>query len=111
MEDHPVKILWESAVPILPVTVDRILDLEKVYFTNDAYADYVNALRDHIRNLLVLYGRDEQTASSEADRIIEIEREIWTANQDKSAQNDPSAYYKTYTYDQLKACTKTSILT
>jgi putative endopeptidase len=79
------------------------LDLEKVYFTDDDYADYINALRDHIRNLLVLYGRDEQTASSEADRIIEIEKEIWTASQDYSARNDPSAYYRTYTYDQLKA--------
>jgi putative endopeptidase len=82
------------------------LSLEKIYFTNDAYADYINALRDHIRNLLVLYGRDEQTASSEADRIIEIEKELWTACKDKSARNDPAAYYKTYTYDQLKAMHK-----
>ena len=82
------------------------LDLKKVYFTNDAYADYVDSLRDHIRNLLILYGRDEQTASSEADRIIKIEKEIWTASQDKSARNDPAAYYKTYTYDQLKAMHK-----
>lgn len=82
------------------------LDLRKVYFTNDGYADYVDSLRDHIRNLLILYGRDEQTASSEADRIIEFEKEIWTATKDTSAQNDPSAYYKTYTYDQLKAMHK-----
>jgi putative endopeptidase len=83
-----------------------ILDLDKVYFTDKAYAEYVDALRNHIRNLLVLYGRDEQTASSEADRIIETEREIWTAYQDESAQNDPATYYKTYTYDQLKSMHK-----
>jgi putative endopeptidase len=79
------------------------LDFQKSIFVKDSYASYVNALRDHIRNLLVLYGRDEQTASSEADRIIEIEKEIWTAAQDKTAQNNPTVYYKTCTYDQLKA--------
>jgi putative endopeptidase len=82
------------------------LDLAKIYFTNDSYADYVNSLRDHIHNLLVLYGRDEQTAAAEADSIIGIEREIWNASKDKSARNDPATYYETYTYDQLKALHK-----
>jgi putative endopeptidase len=79
------------------------LDLAKICFTDDAYADYVNSLRDHIHNLLVLYGRDEQTAAAEADSIIGIEREVWNASKDRSARNDPATYYKTYTYDQLKA--------
>ncbi|MCI2049270.1 MAG: M13 family metallopeptidase [Lachnospiraceae bacterium] len=82
------------------------LDFNKIAFLSDSYAEYVNILRDHIRNLLVLYGRDENTASSEADSMIEIEREIWAASQDKTAQKNPSAYYKTYTYDQLKAMHK-----
>ncbi len=80
-----------------------VLELNKNYFTKDQYASYVKFFQDHVAKVLTLYGIDEKTAASDAEKIVAMEKDVYSHSLDISASNDPTTFYKTVSYDELKA--------